>query len=181
MHIESPSRERDLAPPFVGSEELAEGLMLVRASALKVVRLQLAMERQDRRVALEAVDDLVAIDRRLRDFLADVPAAAEQLLFRTELDAERNKLNHEKLALVAEVVRREPSDPELINSVEPDLPETIAWQDFDFIPDDERRPHRVILWFAIVLALLAVAAGAAWMLAGPDALAAMVRQGQLLP
>ena len=93
MQVESPARERDVAPSSIGSEALAEGLMLVRASTLKVVRFQLAMERQDRRGALEAVDDLVALDRRLRDYLSDVPAAAEQLLFRSALDAERTMLN----------------------------------------------------------------------------------------
>jgi hypothetical protein len=180
MQIESPARERDLALPSVGSEELAEGLMLVRASTLKVVRFQLAMERQDRRVALEAVDDLVALDRRLRDYLADVPAAAEQLLFRNSLDVERNKLNQEKLALVSEVVRRDPPVTEAQTPADPDLPDASHWEGFDFSAIDERRPHRVILWFAIVLALLAVAAAAAWMLAGPDAAASMARQGALL-
>jgi hypothetical protein len=178
MQIESPARERDLALPSIGSETLAEGLMLVRASTLKVVRFQLAMERQDRRVALEAVDDLVALDRRLRDYLADVPGAADQLLFREALDDERKMLNHEKLALTAEVVRREP--PVIETSVDPDRPEAIPWDEFDFTPSDERRPRRVILWFAILLALLAVAAGATWMLAGPDALVSLARQGGLL-
>jgi len=169
MNIESPLRTREAALPPIGSEELAEGLMLVRASTLKVVRLQLAMERQDRRVALEAVDDLVALDRRLQDYLADVPAAAEQLLFRRALDDERAILNQEKLALTSGVVRRELTpqlaEPEL---VPPDQP---SWDEFDFTPAEENHPHRAILWFALVLALLAAAAGAAWMLAGPDALA----------
>src|SRR5580765_7148755 len=155
MQVESRGKERDVAPSPIGSDELAEGLMLVRASTLKVVRFQLAMERQDRRVALEAVDDLVALDRRLRDYLANVPAAAEQLLFRNALDDERNMLNHEKLALVAEVVRREPSIVEAPTAAEPDMPEENSWEGFDFSPDDERRPLRMILWFAIILALLA--------------------------
>ena len=154
--------------------------MLVRASTLKVVRFQLAMERQDRRVALEAVDDLVALDRRLRDYLADVPGAADQLLFRSALDDERNMLNHEKLALAAEVVRREPPAIEAQTLGDPDLPDAIPWDSFDFSQSYERRPHRLILWFAIGLAVLALAAGAAWVLAGPDALASMARQGRLL-
>jgi hypothetical protein len=60
------------------------------------------------------------------------------------------------------------------------MPEEPSWEGFDFIPSDERRPHWLILWFAIVLALMAVAAGAAWILAGPDALAWMAGQGRLL-
>ena len=99
MQAESPVR-RDAAPVFVGSDELAEGLMLVRASTLKVIRLQLAMERKDRRVALEAVDDLVALDRRLEGYLGDVTAP--------ELEVERAALNREKLTLAAEVIRAEP-------------------------------------------------------------------------
>jgi hypothetical protein len=175
MHIESPARARDAMLAPIGSEELAEGLMLVRASTLKVVRFQLAMERQDRRVALAAVDDLVALDRRLQDYLADVPAAAEQLLFCDALDDERAMLNREKLALASGVVRREPVAPvvETVAAVEPDV---IAWDEFGYTPSEERRPHRAILWFALVLALLAAAAGSAWMLASPDALVALVGQ-----
>jgi len=175
MNIESPVRTRETAVPHIGSEELAEGLMLVRASTLKVVRLQLAMERQDRRVALEAVDDLVALDRRLQDYLADVPAAAEQLLFRRALDDERAILNHEKLALTSGVVRREPAPP-VVEAPVAIEPEAASWDDFDFTPAEDNHPHRAIFWFALVLALLAAAAGAAWMLAGPDALAKLAAQ-----
>ena len=90
MLTESPERARE-AQPQIGSEELVEGLMLLRASTLKVISLQLAMERNDRRVALEAVDDLVALDRRLEDYLAEVPTA--QLMFRRELEGVRGALN----------------------------------------------------------------------------------------
>jgi hypothetical protein len=173
MQIESPVRSRETELPSIGSEELAEGLMLVRASTLKIVRLQLAMERQDRRVALEVVDDLVALDRRLQDYLADVPAAAGQLLLRDALDDERALLNREKLALASGVVRREPPLTEAQVAVEP---EVASWEDFDLTPAKERRPHRAILWFAIMLAVLAVAAGTAWMVAGPDALIALAGQ-----
>ena len=175
MQIESPVRARETEPSSVGSEALAEGLMLVRASTLKVVRFQLAMERQDRRGALEAVDDLVEIDRRLQDYLSDVPAAAEQLLLGNALDDERILLNHEKLALVSGVVRREPA-ARVAEPVIADEPEQAVWKDFDFTPAEERRPHRAILWFALVLAVLAASAGAAWMLVGPEALAAQVGQ-----
>ena len=175
MQIESPVRARAAEPPSIGSEELAEGLMLVRASTLKIVRLQLAMERQDRRVALEAVDDLVALDRLLQDYLADVPAAAEQVLLRDALDDERAMLNREKLALASGVVRRDPPLPIVAAPVAVE-PEVISWDGFDFTPVEERRPHRALLWFALVLAILAAAAGAAWMVMGPDALVALAGQ-----
>ena len=180
MQSESPVRVRAAEPLVVGSEELAEGLMLVRASTLKIVRLQLAMERQDRRVALEAVDDLVALDRLLQDYLADVPAAAEQSRLSNALDDERAMLNREKLALASGIVRREPAvaPVEAPVAVEPEI---VAWHDFDFAPVEERRPHRAILWFALVLAVFAAAAGAAWMVLGPDALMALARQIGLTP
>ena len=179
MQIESPVRAREAVPPSIGSEELAEGLMLVRASTLKIVRLQLAMERQDRRVALETVDDLVALDRLLQEYLADVPAAADQLLLRDALVDERAMLNREKLALASGVVRREP--PAAAAQPTPTEPDEISWDGFDFAPPRERSPHRAILWFALVLAMLAAAAGAAWMLAGPEALARLAGQIGLTP
>src|SRR5215212_4871167 len=107
MQAESPYR-RDVAAAPIGSEELAEGLMLVRASTLKMIRLQLAMERRDRRVALEAVDDLVALDRQLERYLADVPDPG----FGDALQAERAALNQEKLTLAAGVIRGDPKPVE---------------------------------------------------------------------
>lgn len=175
MQIESPVRVHEAAVPPIGCEELAEGLMLVRASTLKIVRLQLAMERQDRRVALEAVDDLVALDRLLQDYLADVPAAAAQLLLRDALNDERAMLNREKLVLASGVVRREPPAP-IVDAPVAVEPEPMSFEDFDFAPVEEARPHRAILWFALVLAILAAAAGAAWMVMGPDALASLAGQ-----
>jgi len=174
MQIESPVRARAAEPLSIGSEELAEGLMLVRASTLKIVRLQLAMERQDRRVALETVDDLVALDRLLQDYLADVPAAAEQSVLRDALDDERAMLNREKLALASGITRREPLAP-VVAPIASE-PEAVVWADFDFAPPEERHPHGAILWLALVLAILAIAAGAAWMLASPNALVTLAGQ-----
>jgi hypothetical protein len=146
--------KRDVAPAPVGSDELAEGLMLVRESTLKIIRFQLAMERKDRRVALEAVDDLVALDRRLRDYLGDVPAP--------ELEVERAALNREKLALAAEVIRPEPR-----------AVETVARATIDPAEFEEKEPgRRSAWWLAAVLLLLSVAAAAAYLFAGPAALAA---------
>ncbi len=83
-------------------EELARGLLLMRASSMNLVRFQLAMERRDRAVALETVDELVAIDGRLRDFLQAMPApgGAFDGLVR-EVEAQRASLVREKLTLVA--------------------------------------------------------------------------------
>ena len=45
----------------IGSKALARGLLLMRASAIHVVRLQLAMERRDRKAALRTVDELMRL------------------------------------------------------------------------------------------------------------------------
>jgi hypothetical protein len=147
MQAESPLR-RDVAPALVGSDELAEGLMLVRASTLKIVRLQLAIERRDRRVALEAVDELIALDRQLERYLADVPAP--------ELQIERAALNREKLTLAAEVIRGEPKTAEAV----PEPAAEEAWEDCAV---EEEKPSRATWWLAAALLLLsALAALAYW-------------------
>jgi hypothetical protein len=158
MLTESPERARE-AQPQIGSEELVEGLMLLRASTLKVIRLQLAMERNDRRVALEAVDDLVALDRRLEDYLAEVPTA--QLMFRRELEVERAALNREKLTLAAGVIHSVARQDE--SAVEPATevaaPAEAGWDQFAF----EEEPRRVRWWPALVFVLvLAMVAAAYW-------------------
>ena len=94
----------------VGSDELAEGLLLMQASAIKVVRLQLAMERRDQRVALQAVDDLVEIDGRLQEFLSKLPAGADLDPLARELDVQRSALAEEKLTLAAGISRPAPID-----------------------------------------------------------------------
>lgn len=108
MYVEHAARPLQTPTP-VGGGELAEGLMLLNASTLKIIRLQLAIERHDRQVALGAVDDLVALDRKLQDYLERVPASPELSQFRQELDVERAALNQEKLTLAAEILRR-PAD-----------------------------------------------------------------------
>jgi hypothetical protein len=154
MHADSPVR-RDTLTPLVGSDELAEGLMLVRESTLKVIRLQLAMERRDRHVALEAVDDLVALDRKLQEYLGDVPSP--------ELEVQRALLNREKLTLAAEVIRPEPKVAEPVPSVP-----TETWDEFAF---EAEHPRRATWWLVAVLVLLSAVAAAGYWFAGPNVLA----------
>ena len=153
MQLESPARPQESGA--VSSEELAEGLMLVRASTLKIIRLQLAMERHDRRVALEAVDDLVALDRRLRDCLAQMPADGDQLMFRHKLDAERAILNREKLSLAAEVTCKPPE--RLVQAEHPAEDDWLGPRPDEFVQFEEPRRRR---WW-LALAVPALAAGAA--------------------
>jgi hypothetical protein len=161
MHMDSPARPRQLSSR-IGNDELVEGLMLVRASTLKMIRLQLAMERNDRRVAVETVDDLLALDRRLRNYLAGVPAADEQLLFRRALEADRERLNHEKLTLAAEVLRRPP---------EPHVEEAEAADDWlgpRDLPAEEAVPRRSRWWLAGIPVAASGVAAAMWFAGVPE-------------
>jgi hypothetical protein len=168
LQTESATRpEADTTP--IGGDELAEGLMLVRASTLKMIRLQLAMERRDRRVAIEAVDDLVALDRRLQQYLDEVPAVHEPLLLKREIESERAALNHERLTLAAGVIGAAPRSWEQPQSViEPppaaesatDAPASDKWQPaWEEVADAPRRRR----WWKAAVALFlpfAFAAGA---------------------
>jgi hypothetical protein len=167
-----------------GSSEHAEGLMLLRASTLKIIRLQLAMERHDRRLAIEAMDDLVALDRRLQDYLAAVPATGEQLMFQRELDCERAALNAEKLTLAAEVLRR-PTNAANPNEADPIAPAEELHQDDDWLgprnlqfePAEPARRSR--WWLALPILALGLAAGA-YLASVPDAAALLAEIGRAL-
>ncbi|SMF78513.1 hypothetical protein [Allosphingosinicella indica] len=58
----------------VNGADLARGMTLLRASNMNVMRLQLAMEKRDRRETMAAMDDLVGLDRELSHFVASIPA-----------------------------------------------------------------------------------------------------------
>ena len=172
MQSEGATRpEADTTP--IGGDELAEGLMLVRASTLKMIRLQLAMERRDRRVAIEAVDDLVALDRRLQQYLDEVPAVHEPLLLKREIESERAALNHERLTLAAGVITAAPRsweqleaavEPQPVDSVVPD--EDAECELLSEEEDPRRGWWRLLAFLAVALAV----AAAAFLLLSPEAL-----------
>ena len=172
MHTERRLAPDLLVPPAAG-EELAEGLMLLRASTLKVIRLQLAIERQDRRVALEAMDDLVALDDELQKCLAGMPSPVDLSGLQDALAMERSSLDREKLGLAAEVIsarsRAEPNslfaEPEpLPLEAEPAVPAlSYDWQRFHY-EEDEPASSRAWLWAGAVILLLSALVAAAYML-----------------
>jgi hypothetical protein len=161
-------RERRLAPdllvPPAAGEEVAEGLMLLRASTLKVIRLQLAIKRQDRRVALEAMDDLVALDDELQKCLEGMPAPVDLAALRDALTVERSTLDREKLGLAAQVISgRSRVEPEFHPlEAEPAVaPPSCDWQKFRYEEDEPTSSRRRWLLAAFVILVLSafVAAG----------------------
>ncbi|MGS1018317.1 hypothetical protein [Allosphingosinicella humi] len=80
--------------------DLARGLMLLRASNMNVIRLQLAMERSDRRTAMEALDDLVALDREIGGFIGEPPDPELSEMAR-HLDSQKTVIASEKLVFAA--------------------------------------------------------------------------------
>ena len=160
MQTQSPTQQRE-SEPALGSGEIAEGLMLFRASTLRMIRLQLAMEQGDRRATLETVDDLVALDRQLQDYLSPhVPADVM-----AELEAERLALNREKLTLAAGVIRKPEPEVQVAQPADDWLgPPDLAEQ------EEPRRSH----WWMIAIPIVGSAiAGSAYVLASPEAQAWM--------
>ena len=69
---------------------------------MKIVRLQLAMERRDRQVALQAVDDLMMLDGKIRDFLNHIPIYGSGIAsMQQEIEDQRGWLVREKFTLGA--------------------------------------------------------------------------------
>ncbi len=173
MYIDSAAAARETIS--VGSNDLAEGLMLLRASTLKIIRLQLAIERHDRHVALMALDELIALDRRLQEHLSGANPTGEQLIFRSELDSERAALNQEKLTLAAGIHRRSSNIVEQSDTVEEaDLAQADeGWLEPGslFEPEEPRRSRWVL---AIVPVLLSALAAGAYFAIAPDAAAALI-------
>jgi hypothetical protein len=165
----------------IGQAELAEGLMLVRASTLKMLRLQLAMERRDRRFAIETVDELVALDRCLSECLAAVPLASDQAGLAMELDDERAALNREKLTLAAQVITRDPwvepqAEPDPIDPepalLEPEPWDTDAWE--EALAEQAPRRHRALWWFVGLLFVLSTSTAAGFLLGVPPEIARLI-------
>ena len=189
MYIDSAARPRETAISD-GGNDLSDALMLLRASTLKIIRLQLAIERNDRQVALAAVDDLVALDRQLQDYLEGTSSSGEQLMFQRQLDRERAALNEEKLTLAAQILRRPPSvvdrpapaeqfhavEPDQIEPLEParEVDDWLAPCDLDLQWEEPRRRRR--WWLAIIPIVLLSLGAAAYFFLGVPAVEAWLDQ-----
>ena len=171
--------QSDLVPdaPVIGADELAEGLMLVRASTLKIIRLQLAIERHDRRVAIEAIDDLIALERRLEEQLANGPGFPGRQALEEELQSERLALNREKLTLGAQVLRNggtpalfqgspDPSDAHPVTPPPASEPprEQLVEEQVEWIAQPYEETSRRWPWVIALMFVLAAVAAAAFFL-----------------
>jgi hypothetical protein len=141
--------------------DLARGLMLLRASNMNVIRLQLAMERSDRRTAMEALDGLVALDREIGGFIGEPPDPELSAMAR-RLDGQKTVIASEKLIFAAG--KRGPTiapgskvaAPATPAEIEPGPEEIAAYADPNagFYADEEAAPRR--LWRALGVALLLI-------------------------
>jgi len=138
---------------------LARGLLLVRASTASMVRLQLAMERCDRRVAIESLDDLMLLDRRIGDLVG--------ALATDDWSADVEALDHRQRALAVErlVLAAGTSGPNLTPLGDHWIEQapitlTVARQT-EAVPacietdDEEREPRRNHIGLALVLLVIA--------------------------
>jgi hypothetical protein len=154
------------------SDELAQGLLLVRATTLKMIRLQLAMERRDRREALEAVDDLVLLDRRIGSLLHDLPIASAPLAAdRAEVEAEGQALARERFSLAAGVAGpvlapRPPWSEPLRGEAEFAVATEAEAPTAGDGPDQPQGLSSQLAGGLVLLVLMAVASMVAWLVSG---------------
>ena len=168
-------------PPEPGSD-LDQALLFVRVSTMKMLRLQLALERRDRAVALQTVDDLVELDEWIARCAGQLPIDDVFEALASEADDQREALLHEKFGLAAGLVKRGPDtwpeqEPgprtkvtERAIAPEPAAPDE-AWRDASIEVDwgeVQERPgaRRRWLWVATTAVLLAAIAGAVLWLGG---------------
>lgn len=157
----------------VSGADLARGMAFLRASNMQVMRLQLAVERHDRTGALEAMDELVGLDRELGKFIGAMPD--------TSLDAVNDALDAQKRDVLAErmVLARGKAGPDLAivrgepevvtDAVEPEPETAREWTPEAYGGEWEDEPRRRWPW--ILLALVIAAAAVSYVLFG-DLLAA---------
>jgi hypothetical protein len=167
------------APPEPGSD-LDQALLFVRVSTMKMLRLQLALERRDRAVALQTVDDLVELDEWIARCAGQLPIDDVFEALADEADEQREALLHEKFGLAAGLVKRGPDAwPEQELPVRPAAKESAVaaeqaepepWReasaDVDWGEVQERpgARHRW-LWIAMVTVMLlsAIAGAVLWL------------------
>ncbi|MEA1015136.1 hypothetical protein [Sphingosinicella sp. LY1275] len=139
-------------------------MTLLRASNLSVVRLQLAMERQDKRQTIEALDGLVALDGEIRELVGTMPAEAEPLREMTQrIDDQRSAIASEKLVFAAG--RAGPAlarniDPAPVSEPTPLLDEASEdWEAYEEAGEETAHRHTAALILALLFLVAAIGAG----------------------
>ncbi|SBV31459.1 protein of unknown function [uncultured Sphingopyxis sp.] len=115
-----PDPVRHGGPPT--AEDYALGLQFCRVGLLSLTRLQLALERGDRSRAMEAIDDLHALDTEVERLVGALPVSSHdsrQARVAGILKQEKMAVAFEKLALASGI-----SGPDL--SSRPGVPERLA-------------------------------------------------------
>jgi hypothetical protein len=142
---------------------------------MKMLRLQLALERRDRAVALRTVDDLVELDEWMARCAGRLPIGDVCDALASEADEQREALLHEKFGLAAGLVKRGPDawpEPELpvrrvVREAAPEPAELEAWHEPASTEWQEApRGRRRWLWFVALAALLLAALAGAFLLLG---------------
>jgi hypothetical protein len=150
--------------------ELAVGLQLLRASSITSMRLQLALARRDRKVAMAALDTLAAVDAEIEglvDSLSGHGAAAPELAaISAWLAQEKKAASAERLNLACDL-----SGPGLVSrsgrlseAADEDRGETVdqssneALSAVDAVGTVPARPAPARRWWPLVLLALTIAA-----------------------
>jgi len=146
------------------SRNIDEALLLVQEGMLKMLRFQLALVRQDRRVAMQAIDGVISLERQLDDYVRSSCAAqARSAASQAMIAEDRAALLREKFTLAAGHPREvrpaaEPSDaPGPVESAAE--PEPAIEPNLSECPD--QRPSRVpkLLCGLAAVAVVAAALG----------------------
>ena len=170
------------------SVELAMGLQLLRASSMTSARLQLALARRDRRVAMAALDTLAAVDAEIEGLVDRLsgPASAtpELAAIAAWLAQEKEAVTTDKLGLACDV-----SGPGLVSppdrlsgAADADAHAAIdssmgeAEPGLDGAIDDAEEPAPTRRWWLLVLLAVAVA-----VLAAGVVIAFVLPRGEPLP
>jgi hypothetical protein len=156
--------------------ELDQALLFVRVSTMKMLRLQLALERRDRAVALKTVDDLVELDEWMARCAGRLPIGDVCEALASEADQQREALLHEKFGLAAGLTKRgpeawpelEPAVRRVVREIAAEPAELEAWHepvaaDWEQV---ETRGGRRWLWIGAVVLLVAAAVAGALLFVG---------------
>ena len=141
-----------------GLQTLRTGLELARASQLTMLRLQLALHKSNRRIAMQALDTLLDIDAEMEDLattLSDVPARpANDADLSGFIGLQRAAIAAEKHALTGGDWRNDARAIALSNPGDTDFSAQSPFPDDDAAGEDRTHGRR---WTRVLAATIVVA------------------------